>query len=146
MFGDRCRDVDDMAGTRPKHPRCCLLREVEEPPKINGDHRREFGFGIVNELLGDENTGVVYQRVDSSEALNGRIDDALGSIAAGDVAIDNHDSRITSGLDRARVGNNAIADLAKALDQTGADATRSTGDNDNLLFERHLVSTPTALT
>src|SRR6516164_8519513 len=101
-----------MAGTRPKHPGCYLLREVEEPAKINGDHRREIGFGIVDELLGDENTGVIYQRIDSSETLDGRIDDELGSIAAGDVAIDDQDSRITGGIDRARVGNDAIAHLA----------------------------------
>ena len=131
----RRRDIDDVAGTRPKHPGCCLLREVEEPPKIDRDHRREIGFGIVNELLGDENTGVIYQRVDSSETLN--VDDALGGIATGDVAIYDQDSRITGGIDRARVGDDALANLAKAFDQAGADATRSTGNNDNLLFEGH---------
>ena len=93
-------------------------------PKINSDHRREIGFGIVDELLGDENTGVIYQRVDTSETLDGPVDDALGSIAAGDVAIDDQDSRITGGIDRARVGNDAIANLAEPFDQTGADATR----------------------
>lgn len=104
-------------------------------PKIDRDHRREIGFGIVSELLGDENTGVIYQRVDSSETLNGPVDDALGGIATGDVAIYDQDSRITGGIDRARVGDDAITNLAKAFDQAGADATRSTGNNDNLLFE-----------
>jgi hypothetical protein len=104
-------------------------------PKIDRDYRREIGFGIVNELLGDENTGVIYQRVDSSETLN--VDDALGGIATGDVAIYDQDSRITGGIDRARVGDDAIANLAKAFDQAGADATQSTGNNDNLLFEGH---------
>ena len=61
---------------------------MEESPKINSAHRCEIGFGIVNELLGDENTGVIDQRVDSSEPLDGPVDDALGSIAAGDVAVD----------------------------------------------------------
>jgi len=39
-------------------------------------------------------------------------------------AIDDQDSRITGGIDRARVGNDAIAKLAEPFDQTGADATR----------------------
>ena len=60
---------------------------MEESPKINSAHRCEIGFGIINKLLGDENTGVVDQGVDSSEPLDGAVDDAFGSIAGGDVAV-----------------------------------------------------------
>ena len=61
---------------------------MEEPSEINGAHRHEIGFGIVNELLGDENTRVVDQGVDSSKPLEGPANDALGNIVAGDIAVD----------------------------------------------------------
>src|SRR5262249_55822457 len=85
----------------------------------------------------NENAGVIYERVDPPKAFNGSVDDALGSVAAGDIAIHNQDIRITGRIDRARVGDDSIADLAEAFHQAGADATRSTSNSDNLLFEGH---------
>jgi len=34
LFGDRCRDVDDVAGANSHHPGRSLLRNVEEPRQI----------------------------------------------------------------------------------------------------------------
>src|SRR6266403_827108 len=125
LFGDRCRDVDDVTGARPQHRGQCLLRDVEESRQIYSCHPHKVGFGIVDERLGDEDAGVVYQRVDAPKALDGRADDAVGSRGGGDVAIDDKDFRITGKLarpNRAGGGNNAIANLAEAFYQTGTDA------------------------
>ena len=68
------------------------------------------GFTVSSPGLGDEDASVIYQRIDASEALDGRADEAVGSRGGSDVAIDDQDFRITGELarpNRAGVGNNA---------------------------------------
>jgi len=107
-----------MAGARSQHLRDHFLRDVEEACEIDRDHRCEIGLGIVNEGLWDEDPGVVDQRVNSPKMIDGRADNTLGSLGSGDVTIDEEDIRIAghAGLaDRARIGDDAVADLAKPL-------------------------------
>ena len=43
------------------------LRDVKEAGDVDAEHRRVIGLGVLGERLGDENAGVVDQRVDAPE-------------------------------------------------------------------------------
>ena len=137
LLRDRGGDVDDMAGAGLQHARRCPLRDVKKSREVRRGRRREVGLRIVDERLGDEDAGIVHQRVDASIALDGRADDALGSVGRGDIAVDRQHrgiSRNIAGPDRAGGRDDAVADGAEALHQVSADAARRAGDDDHLRF------------
>ena len=80
-------------------------------------HRAIVFGGVVGERLGDEDAGVVDQRVDAAEARDRLRDDALGGRRIGDVAGDGQDVRIGGRLDRAGIGDDAVVAVAVRLDQ-----------------------------
>jgi len=72
--------------------------------------------------------------------LDGRVENTLGGIRDGNVAIYGQDSRIigeTTFADEAGVSNDRVADLAKPFSQAGANAPGGTGNNCNFLFGGH---------
>ena len=137
LLRDRGGDVDDMAGAGLQHAGRCPLRDVKKSREVRRGRRREVGLRIVDERLGNEDAGIVHQRVDASIALDGRADDALGSVGRGDIAVDRQHrgiSRNIAGPDRAGGSDDAVADGAEALHQVSADAARRAGDDDHLRF------------
>ncbi len=68
--------------------------DVEEAVQIGRQHRGIVLVGVVGERLGDEDAGIVDQRVDLTELLERLLDDALGSLGIADVARDRQDIRV----------------------------------------------------
>ena len=113
------------------------LRDVEEAGEVGRDLGVEVLGRVVGEGLGDEDAGIVDQRVDPPEARNRLPDHALGGRRIADVAADGQDVRITGLLDRAGGRHDPIVAIAERLDQAGADALRRTGDDGDFLFAAH---------
>jgi hypothetical protein len=61
-----------------QHRRRRALRDVEEASEVYPYHCREIGFGIVDERLREESSGIVHQRVDAAESVDRSPDDAAG--------------------------------------------------------------------
>ena len=80
------RDLDDVAAALLLHLGDGELGDVEEARDVDADHGRIVFGGVLRERLGDEDAGVVDQRVDAAEALDGLRDHALGGVPVGDVA------------------------------------------------------------
>src|ERR1700722_2277549 len=96
LFGNGLRDVDDVARAHPQHPACGLLRHMKESREIYGDHRCEVLFGILGEMLGDEDASVVDKGIYSSEALGSYGQNEFGRLGAGNVTLDHQDCRIVA--------------------------------------------------
>jgi hypothetical protein len=67
------------------------LRHVKEARDIDAQDRRVVGLGVLSERFGDEDAGVVDERVDAPEPRHAFRDCTLGRLAIGDVAGDDHD-------------------------------------------------------
>ena len=107
---------------------------MEEAAEIDRNDRREILGGIVGERLGDEDAGIVDQRVDAAETLERLRYDLLRRRRIGDVAGNGQNIRIPRRLDRAGIGDDAVIAIAISLDQVRADALRCAGDDDDFLF------------
>lgn len=134
LFGQRRRDVDDVAGALPQHLGGRLLRDVEEPEQVQRDEGHQIVLGVVDEGLGDEDSGVVDQGVDAAEALHRCTDHALRSARSGDVSIDRQDARGGARLDGPGVGDNSVAAGEVPVHEACADPLGCAGDDDNLLL------------
>ena len=66
-------------------------------------------------------------------AVDRSSDDAFGGGWVGDVALDGQDVLIVGGRDRARVGDDCVAELQVGVGQGGADALRGSSDDGDLL-------------
>ena len=81
-------DVDDVAAALREHLRNGQLGHAEEPGHVHSDRGGELFLRVVGEGLGDEDPGVIDQGVYAAEALDGRVDDAVGGGGIADVALD----------------------------------------------------------
>ena len=70
--------------------RCVMWKK---PARLTPSDRREVGLGVLGERLGDEDAGVVDQRIDAAEPGHGFGDHALGGLRVGDVAGDGENVR-----------------------------------------------------
>ena len=84
---------------------------MEEPRKIDPDHRGEVGLGIFGKGLCNEHASIVDERIDPSKALDGKAYDAIGGLCAGDIAVDRKRRRIVALADRTGAGNDVIAGI-----------------------------------
>jgi hypothetical protein len=109
------------------------LRDMEEARYVDGDEGRVVFRGIAGEGLGDEDAGVVDQRVDAAKTGDGFGNHPLRSSRIGDVASHGQDAGVIRRLDRACCCDHAIVEFAKRVDQFAANALRCTGNDDDFL-------------
>ena len=109
------------------------LRDVIEARHIHVHHGGVVFRGVFGERLADVNAGVVHQRVDPAELRDAFGNDTSGGCRVTDITGNRQDVRIVRWLDRTRGRNNAVVELAKRLDDFGANALRCAGNDDNLL-------------
>ena len=109
----------------------------KKPARLTLSAPAIVGLGVIGERLGDEDAGVVDQRVDAAEPRHGFRDHALGGLGIGDVAGDGQDVVIVRRLDRARGGDDAVVAVAIRLHQGRADALRCAGNDCDFLFGTH---------
>jgi len=83
--------------------------------------------------LRSEDARVVDEGVDVAVAVDRSSDDAFGGGWVSDVALDGQDVLVVGGRDRARVGDDCLAELPVGVDQGGADALRGSSDDGDLL-------------
>ena len=126
-------DVDDVAAALSEHVRDGQLGHAEEPGQVHSDRGGELVLRVVGEGLGDEDPGVIDQGVYAAEALDGRVDDAVGGGGIADVALDGQDVGVLRLGDGARGGDGGVAELAVGGYEAGSDALRRTGDDRDLL-------------
>ena len=122
---------------------------------MNSDHRIPVVFRHVEDHAVAEDTGVVHDRVELSERVDGTLDDALRSLEIAD-AVAVGDGLAASLLDlvhdllrRSRAGAAAVEPPAEVVDDDlrtelrhekrflAPDSTTRTGDYDNFAVEKH---------
>jgi hypothetical protein len=110
--------------------------ELGDAEKAGEVGAREGGVviqGVFGEGLGEEDARVVDEGVDAAVAVDRSSDDAFGGGWVSDVALDGQDVLVVGGRDRARVGDDCLAELPVGVDQGGADALRGSSDDGDLL-------------
>ena len=91
MVDQARRDLHDMAAALLLHLGDGELGDVKEARDIDAQDRRIVGLGVLSERFGDEDAGVVDERVDAPEPGHAFGDRTLGRLPIGDVAGDDHD-------------------------------------------------------
>jgi len=102
---------------------------VEEAGDVDRQVVVVVGMGEFDERLGDEDAGVVDQRVDAPKERQRLADDALGGRRVGDVAGDGENVRVTARRDRPRVGDDAVVAIAVGPNQLGAEPLGRAGND-----------------
>src|SRR5882762_369613 len=92
---------------------------------------------IKREWLCHEHAGVVNQRVDTTELLEGRFEHSLGCVGSSDVTLYGHDVRIGGRLDRPRCCNNAVVTIPESLKDTRTDPLRCSRYYGHFLLRAH---------
>src|SRR5262245_2911402 len=126
-----------MSGALPQHRGGNTLGDVEEAGEIGGDLCVEVLGRVVREGLGDEDAGIVDERVDPPEAGQRLLDDALGGGGIANVAGDRENIRIAALLDRARRRHDAIIAIAIGLDEHSTDTLGGARYDGDLLLIAH---------
>src|SRR6267154_1633134 len=89
---------------------------------------RHVGCIVVLRIDGEwfchEHAGVVNQRVDTTETLEGRFEHSLGRVRSADVALYGHDVRIGDRLDRPRCCDNPVVAVPEGPEDTRTDPLR----------------------
>ena len=86
---DQCgRDLYHMARTLLNHRADGLLRDIEKPVQVRRKEIPILLIGTLRELVGNENSGVVDQRIDAAEARQRFFNDHLAGRRVADVASD----------------------------------------------------------
>jgi hypothetical protein len=106
---------------------------VEKPGEIHRGDELVVRRGVLGERLGDEDAGIVDQRVDPAEPLDRRRHDPVGGRGFGDVTGDGGHARVIGRCDRACVRHHRIAESAVGVDQGGPHPLRGTGDERDFL-------------
>src|SRR5689334_21461431 len=110
---------------------------MEEARVIDRDDVGEIFRRVFDERLGDEDAGIVDQRIHAAEALDRGLHNPLCDGRIRYVPGHRHEIRLVARPDRAGIRDHAIAALPETFDQTRADALRSAGDDRNLPFRAH---------
>jgi hypothetical protein len=136
--GDETRgDLDDVAAALLLHLGDGELRDVEEPGEVDTQDGSVVGLGILGEGFGDEDAGVVDERVDTTEPAHAFGDCPLRRFPVGDVAGDGENIVVIRLLDGSRGRNHSVVALAIRLDESGADSLRCARDDCNFPFSTH---------
>jgi hypothetical protein len=122
-------DLDDVAAAPLLHLGDGELSDVEEAGEVDADDGGEVGLGVAGEGPGDEEAGVVDERVDTPEPRHTFGDRAFRRLPVRDVAGHGQDIVIVRRLDRPRGCDHPVLALAIRLDQGRADALRRPGDD-----------------
>jgi hypothetical protein len=120
-----------MAATPLLHLGDGELCDVKEPGDVDAQDRRVVGLGVLSERFGDEDAGVVDERVDAPELGYAFGDRTLGRLPIGDVAGNDQDVVVVRRLDRACRRDDPIIAIAVGLDEGRADALRRPGNDSN---------------
>src|SRR3979409_1363053 len=116
------------------------LSDVKEAGKVDAQHGYVVGFGVLGEGLGDEDAGIVDERVDAPEPGHALGDHTLRRSPIGDVAGHREDFIIVRRLERSRRRDDAVIAIAVRLDESRADTLRRSGDDCNFPFVAHATS------
>ena len=127
------RNADHVAAAILFHLGNGELRDEKEAVEVHGGDVCVVFGRIAGEGLGDEDAGVVDERVDAAKAGNGFGNHALRGGRVADIACHGQDVGIFRGLDRTCGGDDAVVELAKRVDQFGADALRCARNDDDFL-------------
>ena len=85
---------------------------LEEAAQVHTGDGVVVVVGVVGERFGDEDPRIVDHGVDPTEPLQGGIDDPLSDPGLRDVAGHRQHHRVVALGDRARVGDDGVAELA----------------------------------
>jgi len=130
-------DLHDMTAALLLHLGDGDLRDVEEAGDVNAQDGGVVGLGVLGEGLGDENTGIVDERVDAPEPRHTFGDRALRRLPVGNVAGDDEDIGVARRLDGPRGRDHSVIAIAICLDEGRADTLRRAGDDCNFPFGAH---------
>ena len=100
------------------------LRDVKEAGDVDVQDRREVGLGILGKWLGDEDAGVVDERVDAPKPAETFGNRAFGRLPIGDVAGDDQDVGVARGLNRPCRRDYAVVAIEVHFDERRSDTLR----------------------
>src|SRR4029077_13817430 len=93
--------------------------------------------GVVSEGLGDDNTCVVDQGIDTPEALDCGFHDLCGDVVVADVTTNRDDALVGGRLNAAGISYYNKAVVTIGFDDGSTDALRGAGDDVDFLFIAH---------
>jgi hypothetical protein len=143
VIDQACRHLHDMTAAPLLHFSDRKLRHVEEPSEIDVQNGSVVGVRVLSERLGDENAGVVNERVDAPKPTHRLRDDTVGRIPSANIAGYCHDAIVRGRLNRSGRGDHLVIAIAVCIDEGCADALRRTRDDGNLLHCAHRKSPTT---
>src|SRR5664279_5896437 len=88
-----------------QHLRDRQLRGGDKAGEVDPDQSLVVVGGVAGERLGDEDPGVVHERVDPAEVAHGGVDHVAGDDRIGDVTGYGDDAGVTGWRDRTGVGD-----------------------------------------
>src|SRR5580704_14226195 len=93
------------------------LRDVKKPGDVDAQDRHVVGLDVLGERFGDEDAGVVDERVDPPEPGHPFKDRTLGRLPIGDIAGHREDLIIVRRSDRARGRDDPVVAIAVRPDE-----------------------------
>jgi hypothetical protein len=126
-----------MATAVPFHRGNRTLRNMEEPRDIDTKDSRIVSLGVFGEGLGDEDAGVIDERVDPSEPRHTHGNRIFGRFPVSDVPRYNENIGIARRLYRACCRHYAVPAIGIGCDKGCTDTLRCAGNHSNLLFSGH---------
>jgi hypothetical protein len=112
-------DVDDVPASVFEHVGDRELGDPKEANQVDPHYRIELVHGVVGERASNEDPSVVDQRVDPSEAVHTRVDDAICRRWVGDITSNGEEIGVVGLDDGARVSNDGVAELAVGGNKAG---------------------------
>src|SRR6266550_6686365 len=116
-----------------EHRRDRALRHGKESGEVDRDDVGVVLGGVIGQRLGDEDAGVVDQRVNPAELTQALADDLFGGGGIADVTLNGKHAGVFRRLDGARVRYYRVAEFPVCGDERLSDSLRGPGDDGNLL-------------
>ena len=116
------------------------LSDVKEAGKVDAQNSGVVGLGVLGEGLGDEDAGVVDERVDAPEPGHALGDRALRRFPIGDVAGHRENFVIARRLKRACRRDDVVIAIAVGLDEGRTDTSRCPGNDCNFPIGARVTS------
>ena len=130
-------DVDDVAAAVFLHLGDGQLGDVEEAVEVHRQHVGVVFSGVRGERLGDEDPGVVDQRIDTAKTCDRFADNTLCGGGFADVAGHGEDVRIGRRLDRTRSGDDLVTEFTEGLDHAVAETLGCASDDNDFFRIAH---------
>src|SRR5690348_5105297 len=134
MIDEAGCDLHDVTATLLLHLDNGSLSHTKEGREVHPDHCGIISLAVLGERLADEDTCIVHQGIDATEALHCRTDHAFGDDLVSDVSRHHQNVVVSGWLHRTCGGNHTEVQVTVSRDKSGTDPLRGASDYSYLLL------------